>query len=284
MQWWCSAQDEPWTWAWQPFPGVWLFIALIAFAYFRIMRSAQAADPTLRAKPYVATFVPGLVLLWIALDWPVGAIGAGYLASVHMVQFLVMGMIAPPLMLYGIPETVFLRLSARALAVLRPITRPVVAFAAFNLMVVVTHMPPVVDTLMVSQAGSFLNDMLWLSGGLLFWWPVVVGTPGGSQLRELAKIGYLGFQIIAMKPMFVYLTFSRFPQYATFELAPRISGISARADQQIAGLLMEVGGMIIILIAVGVVFLKWYAKEESGVQRAVVPPATAPAAPAGRDG
>jgi hypothetical protein len=110
-----------------------------------------------------------------------------------------------------------------------------------------THLPAVVDPLMATQLGSFAIDMLWLGGGLIFWWPVVVGTPGGSQLRELAKVGYLGLQLIAMKPVFVYLTFSRFPQYATYELAPRVSSISARADQQMAGLLMEVAGMIIIL-------------------------------------
>jgi hypothetical protein len=108
----------------------------------------------------------------------------------------------------------------------------------------------------MDQAASLLGraeHALYLVAACVFWWPVVVGTPGGSQLRELAKVGYLGGQLIAMKPVFVYLTFSRYPQYATYELAPRISNISARADQQMAGLLMEVAGMIIILIFVGAV-------------------------------
>jgi cytochrome c oxidase assembly factor CtaG len=281
MQWWCSAQGEPWTWAWQAYPGVWVFIGLLAFGYARLLR-ATPVDPAapVRRAPYIASFAAGLVLLWLALDWPVGAIGAGYLASVHMVQFLVLGMIAPPLMLYGIPEASYRRLPAGVLAALRPLTRPVVAFTSFNLMVIVTHMPAIVDTLMATQLGSFAIDVLWLGGGLLFWWPVAVGTPGGSQLRELAKVGYLGLQLIAMKPVFVYLTFSRYPQYAVYELAPRISGISARADQQMAGLLMEVAGMIIILIAVGAVFLKWSAREERTVRRAA--PAAAPAPSATR--
>jgi putative membrane protein len=197
---------------------------------------------------------------------------------VHMVQFLVLGMIVPPLMLYGIPEATYRRLPPRLLAMLRPITRPVVAFTAFNLMVILTHMPAIVDTLMATQLGSFIIDVLWLGGGLLFWWPVAVGTPGGSQLRELAKVGYLGLQLIAMKPVFVYLTFSKYPQYAIYELAPRISSISARADQQMAGLLMEVAGMIIILIAVGAVFLKWSMREERTVKRRAAP--TAPTAAA----
>jgi cytochrome c oxidase assembly factor CtaG len=276
MQWWCSAQGEPWTWAWQAYPGVWLFIGLIAYGYARLLKRTR--EPGVKLTPYIACFGSGLLLLWLALDWPIGAIGAGYLASVHMVQFLVLGMIAPPLMLYGIPDATYRRLSPRVVGILRPLTKPVVAFTSFNLMVVATHLPQIVDPMMATQLGSFMIDVLWLGGGLLFWWPVAVGTLGGSQLRELAKVGYLGVQLIAMKPVFVYLTFSRYPQYATYELAPRISNISARADQQMAGLLMEVAGMIIILIAVGAVFLKWHAREGSTVATSHVPtPANHPA-------
>jgi cytochrome c oxidase assembly factor CtaG len=268
MQWWCSAQGEPWSWAWQAYPGVWVFIGLLAFGYVRLLRATLEPAERRSVRGYNVTFATGLILLWLALDWPIGAIGAGYLASVHMVQFLVLGMIAPPLMLYGIPDACFERLPPRVLALLRPVTRPPVAFVGFNLMVVATHLPGIVDPMMATQLGSFAIDMIWLGGGLMFWWPVVVGTPGGSQLRELAKIGYLGLQLIAMKPLFVYLTFSRFPQYATYELAPRISNISARADQQMAGLLMEVAGMIIILVAVGAVFFKWNARERASAAMA----------------
>jgi hypothetical protein len=84
-----------------------------------------------------------------------------------------------------------------------------------------------------------------LMGSLFFITFYLQGVRGMSPAQT-------GLQLIAMKPVFVYLTFSRYPQYATYELAPRISNISARADQQMAGLLMEVAGMIIILMAVGV--------------------------------
>jgi cytochrome c oxidase assembly factor CtaG len=262
MQWWCSAQGEPWTWAWQAYPGVWAFIALTAVGYVRLVRATRGPGPHTGMGVHVACFAIGLGALWIALDWPIGALGAGYLASVHMIQFLVLGMIVPPLLLFSLPSQAFHRLPPRLMAVVRPVTRPFVAFVTFNLLVIATHTPVVVDGLMSSQLGSFLIDLAWLLGGLVFWWPVIVGTPGGSQLRELAKVGYLGLQLIAMKPIFVYLTFSTYPQYATYELAARVSGISARADQQIAGLLMEVVGMIIILIAVGAVFVRWNASEQ----------------------
>jgi cytochrome c oxidase assembly factor CtaG len=272
MQWWCSAQGTPWTWAWQAYPGVWAFIGLLAYGYYRLLRATPDADAGhWRLRTHVACFVAALLMLWLALDWPIGALGAGYLASVHMIQFLVLGMIVPPLLLYGIPEPAYARLPAGLMSWLQPLTRPVVAFTLFNMLVIATHVPAVVDTLMTTQLGSFLIDVVWLGGGIIFWWPVAAAV-GGSQLRELAKVGYLGFQLIAMKPVFVYLTFSTYPKYATYELAPRVHGIGARADQQMAGLLMEVAGMIIILIAVGAVFLRWSSKEEREVRRAASAP------------
>jgi cytochrome c oxidase assembly factor CtaG len=278
VQWWCSAQGEPWTWAWQAYPGVWLFIALLGVAYARLIRRHRASVSRVRLRVHVTCFAAGLAVLWLALDWPVGALGAGYLASVHMIQFLALGMLVPPLMLYGIPDATFEALPATLRSVLRRVTHPAVAFTTFNLLVIATHTPTLVDGLMTSQLGSFLIDVAWLGGGLLFWWPVVVTVPGSTQLRDLARVGYLGLQLIAMKPIFIYLTFSTYPQYATYELAPRINGISARADQQIAGLLMEVAGMIIILIAVGAVFLKWHAREQqharTAAQRVSVPGTT----------
>lgn len=84
MQWWCSARDIAWTWTWQAYPGVWLFLALLLAGYLRVRRAVGQGDPHLRGR--TAPFIAGLALLWIALDWPVGPLGAGYLASVHMVD------------------------------------------------------------------------------------------------------------------------------------------------------------------------------------------------------
>src|SRR5690606_19779607 len=79
----------------------------------------------------------------------------------------------------------------------------------------------------------------------------------------MTRLGYLGAQLIASKPLFVYLTFTHYPRYATYELAPRVLGITARADQQAAGLLMEVGGMLILLVAAGILLLHSTAREEA---------------------
>lgn len=254
MQWWCAAQGIPWSWSWRPYPGVWALLALIVLAYATATRGA--ADRAHRVR-----FGAGVALLWIALDWPVGALGAGYLASVHMVQFLLIAMIAPVLLLTGIPRATLVRLlGSRAGPALRFATRPGIALLLFHVVVAVTHWPSVVDTLMATQAGSFLLDMAWLAGGIAFWWPVLLALPE-RRFPWIAKIGYLILTTVGMTLPYIFLTFADLPFYATYELAPPVAGITARADQQLAGLIMRIGGGAVLWIAAGTLFFLWYREE-----------------------
>lgn len=266
MQWWCSAQNVAWEWTWQPYPGVWAFVAAIGAAYLSaVRRAAHGARAEARTK-HAAAFAAGVFLLWVALDWPVGALGAGYLASVHMVQFLLMAVIAPPLLLLGTPRQVYARLEETpwCRGWLSAGTHPLVTLAAFNLVVAVTHWPAVVDTLMPTQLGSFVIDLAWLVAGLGLWWPVVAPVPQRSWLGYPAKMGYLVANTMVSTGFFLYLTFSEFPRYATYELAPPVSGISARTDQQVAGFLMKLGGGLVLWTAISILFFRWYRASEAG--------------------
>lgn len=259
MQWWCSAQATAWEWSWQAYPGVWLFVLATGVLYYR----AASRRTERRDGRRIASFVAGLALLWIALDWPVGALGAGYLASVHMVQFLLIALAAPPLLLYGIPPDVLSRLRSRPRLwiTLRRVTHPLVAILAFNAIVVATHWPGVVDRLMASQLGSFALDMAWLGGGLLFWWPVVCPVPE-RRFPYALKVGYLILNTILNTAPYAFLTFAETPFYAVFELAPPVGGLSAREDQQLAGVLMKVGGGVVLWTAITVLFFRWWLSEE----------------------
>lgn len=260
MQWWCSAKGLAWSWTWQPYLGVWILVAVLVAGYVRMARRWGGA-PAGRGWSFAA----GVACLWIALDWPVGALAAGYLASVHMVQFLLVALIAPPLLLLSVPEGAWARLAGRRTVVdaLGRLTRPLVANIVFNALVWLTHWPRVVDGLMGSQAGSFLIDMLWVLAGLVFWWPVVAPVPVRERFGYPLKVAYLILATVANTGVFVYLTFTHLPVYATYELAPPIPWISAREDQQVAGLLMKMGGGLILWTAIGVLFVRWYQAEES---------------------
>jgi putative membrane protein len=240
-------------------------VVLLAFGYWRLTRPAgvgPAPAPGRRGLGWL-----GVLLIWLMLDWPVGTLGAGYLVSVHAAQFLVLAFIAPPLLLLGVPAERWAALGRRldgggvAAAAIRVATYPVVAGAAFNLVVLVTHLPGVVDGLMGRQAGAFAIDLAWVLAGILFWWPIVAPVParlGGTP----ASILYLFLGTVVHTMLAMWLLLSRYPVYGIYELAPPLAGRSAMADQAVAGGIMELIGGGLIIGAIAVLFFRWAALEE----------------------
>ncbi|MGH7557260.1 MAG: cytochrome c oxidase assembly protein [Gemmatimonadota bacterium] len=266
MRFWCSAQGVAWTWTWQPYVGVWAMVLALGLAYARLVRGTTGAWPAGRSWR-TWSFAAGLLAFWVALDWPVGALAAGYLASVHMIQFLLVGLVGPALLLLGVSEEAWEAIGRRErlVAVLRRVMHPVLTFLVFNLVVLITHWPVVVDGLMDSQAGSFLIDMLWIAGGTIMWWPIVAPVPERPGFGYLLKMAYLIAITITTSIPFLYLTFTSLPVYATYELAPPIAGITKREDQRLAGLLMKLGGAVVLWTGITAIFFQWYRREEGAL-------------------
>lgn len=259
MQWWCSATGEPWTWGWQAYPGVWAFVAFAAWMAWR----AIGAEPADRSRRVTA--VAAIALLWLTLDWPVGPLGTGYLAWVHALQFISLAMVVPPLLLRALPHESLhdvLAQRPRLTNAIGGVTQPVVAAVLFTMVMVATHVPRVVDAVMQFQLGAFALDLAWLLSGLVFWWPVVVRYPERAGFNPIFRILYifLGTQphlFIAM-----WLLLSDFPVYATYELAPRVTGLTALQDQQVAGGIMIGIAEPIVFAFIAYVFFKWAREAE----------------------
>ncbi len=272
MTWWCSATNTPWSWAWRAYPGVWLMVGLLAVLYFRSRARAMREDPTLAwGRGRVATFLLGFVLVWMSLDWPIGTLGGGYLASVHTVQWLLLSQIAPPFLLLGVPPGAWRRLGAsgRWKDLLHWAASAITGLVAFNVVLLLTHIPTITDALMASQVGAFVIDLAWFLSGLALWWPVVA-PPGISRITEPVKIGYIFVATIVPTAPAAFLTFSEHPVYKLYELAPRVGTIQSRSDQQLAGLLMKAIADPIMWVAMIVLFFRWSAleKREEASERA----------------
>jgi putative membrane protein len=261
VQWWCAATGEPWSWSWKAYPGVWLFVGLLGMWYLRMSR--RAVEPP--SRRHLAWFFAGLLSIWVALDWPVGALGAGYLASFHTITYILLSFVAPPCLILSIPEGV----TRRALALPRwhrllwYAGRPWIALGGFNAIVLLSHVPNLVDALMASQAGAMLIDLGWLVGGFLLWWPVMGPSPEVVRLSRPMKMGYLFLSTLAPIIPSAFLTFAEYPLYSTYELAPRIfTAMTAQQDQQVAGLLMKLVGDLPVWFGFGVIFFRWAREEE----------------------
>jgi cytochrome c oxidase assembly factor CtaG len=260
MRWWCSSQSVAWEWTWRPYLGVWILLLALGILYAWNVHRVGAAD-----RGRALLFAAGLVMLWAALDWPLGPLGASYLASVHVLQFLLIALVAPPFLLAGVPPALFHRLHDKPglFRFIEHVTHPVVAFLIFNSVMTLGHWPSVVDTLMVSQLGSFALDITWLAGGVIFWWPVAAPVPARPKFSIMLQIAYLAANGLLLRPPSVIMLYAKFPVYALYELAPPIPGTSAIDDQQLAGVVMKVGSAWIMMAGVAVLFLLWYRQVRS---------------------
>lgn len=260
MQWWCSATGLPWSWRWQWYPGVHLMLLLLAGAWWLLGRKQRWTK-----RPSV-WFVVGWFGLLVALDWPLGKLGAGYLASVHTLQFLMLTLLVAPALMRSIPEAGWLQLapdgSTRA-AALQFLARPLPGLLAYNVLVVATHFPSVVDTAMTTQLGSMAIDLSWLLAGCLLWWPIL--APGRFvRLGVFGMMAYLfGATVVPTIPAMM-MVFSDWPLYRLYELAPRVvPHFTANQDIQLAGLTMKMVGDLPLWIATAVIFYRGTARKGS---------------------
>ena len=272
MNWWCAATGQSWSWEWRAYPGVWLFVLALALGYHRMRWRGDAGW----GGRGVAWFATGLLLLWVALDWPLGALGAGYLLSAHTVSYILLSMVVPPCLIQGFGREDVVRALARPgwAALLRFAARPGPALAGFSVVLFATHVPAVVDALTASQLGALLVDLAWIGGGLWLWWPVMAPDPEVASFRRPLKMAYLFAATLPAIIPSAFLTFAEYPLYATYELAPRVARLlTAQEDQKIAGLLMKLVGDLPVWFAFGVIFFRWSREAEAAAPPPVHPSA-----------
>lgn len=214
MSWWCSARGLPWDWSWKAFPGVWIFVALACGLYLlSLRRLRRRGEGILIERGHVIRFALGVATMWMALDWPLGLMGAGYLLSAHMVQHILLTLIAPPLLLSGTPAglAAWLLGTGTRMRIARAITRPLPALLIYNAILIVTFVPGVVDPAMRSQLGSFAVEIAWLASALVMWTPVLGPRPELRTLSPPAAMLYLFAQSLAPTIPASFLTFGEFP-------------------------------------------------------------------------
>ena len=250
--------------AWHPHPDVWLLLGGIWVAYLVAVRHhpvtpREAGDGRRRTT----LFSIGMATLLVGADWPIHDLAEGYLYSVHMVQHLLFTLVAPPLLIAGIPAWMWRTLlRPRPLFVaFRFLTRPVVALIVFNGLLLFTHWPEVVDLSVGSELAHFSLHAVLFGAAMIAWWPVMSPLVELPSLSPPGQMMYLFVQSLAPTIPASFLTFGHtllYPVYGTF---PRIWGISALTDQLIAGLFMKIVGGLILWGFIAVIFFRWYARE-----------------------
>lgn len=239
-----------------------MLLVVIVGAYAWAARASAGRRPVTRRQ--ATLFALGVVALWLGLGWPLHELGERYLFSAHMLQHMVIGYISAPLLLLGTPGWVLRALLRRGMLfrLARVATRPLVAFAMFNVLIVVTHWPAFVAlALRIEAVHAGLHGVLLLVS-LAVWMPVVSPLPEIPRLAPPVNLLYLFGQSIVPTVPASFLTFGDGVIYDFYAKVPRLWDISAVTDQQVAGLLMKVGGGFLLWGMIAVLFFVWQADEE----------------------
>jgi putative copper resistance protein D len=266
-----------WT-GWSFDVEIWLPLVIAAWLYLLAVRSVDGAhpgNPVPRRRLWA--WLAGLAVLLIALQSPIERYDTT-LFSVHMVQHLLLMMVAAPLLLLAAPVTLLLRVvrppvrRGWVLPVLhsRPVrflAFPVVAWVVFALVTWAAHFTPLFDAALENSIVHYGEHALFLGAALLFWWPALGVDPTPWRLPQAGRIGYLALGM----PLNTFLALAIFsatsvlyPHYATLQ---RDWGMSALEDQAWAGGIMWVGGDLVFLVALVGAVGAWLRAEEAEGRR-----------------
>jgi cytochrome c oxidase assembly factor CtaG len=263
------------AWTFQPLPLALLVVGALLY-WAGVRRLSRAGKGPARPASRTWAFGGGLAATAVALLSPVD-VYAEVSFSAHMLQHVLLMMVAAPLFALGAPITLALRASApttrrrvllpvlhsRAVAVL---THPIVAFALFALVQYVSHFTGFYEAALQSSVVHDLEHALYLVTAVLFWWAVVGLDPAPHKLSHPARLLYL----VAAMPMEAFLAvalLSARPYQAYASLPPPWGGAAAVSDQASAAAVMWIAGDLTMLVAALLTAGAWLRREQTRQRR-----------------
>jgi putative membrane protein len=231
-------------------------IALIAIAY-----AVRARTLARRHQPVpgwrIALFGLGIALLVLAVASPIATIGEEELFSVHMVQHLLIGDLAPLCLLAGLTGPLLRPILALpGVMRLRIFANPFVALPIWTLNLVVWHLPFFYEAAVRHSAVHAVEHMAFFAAGIVLWLPVLETLPAPEWFGTGAKLAYVvAVRLVATIVGNVFI-WGGAAVYDVYDTGDDYLGLSPSADQSLAGSLMMLEGSIVTIVAIAWLFLR----------------------------
>ncbi len=267
---------------WTLEPTVIIGLAVAALLYGRgVIYSRQHGQTTRLHWWHVLAFYGGLLVIFIALESALDDY-AEQLLWAHMIQHELLMMVAPLLLLLGMPTLPLWRavpLSARRSSLQwlmqrrdtrrlvhmigRIFSAPAVCWGIFIVIIYVWHLPALYDAALGNTTIHAFQHLCFIWAGLFFWSQVIPWRPGRPRLSYPRRAAYLilgGLASNLLDTVFMFSTGVIYPYYAALPREP--GAITVLEDQHIAGAIMSVSGTVIITVMVMVMIGLWLQATE----------------------
>ncbi|HEY2602933.1 MAG TPA: cytochrome c oxidase assembly protein [Thermoleophilaceae bacterium] len=256
---------------WSFDPSQLVVVVLFATVYLRrFVQARREAGGRGAGWPQLAAFSGAILVMLIALVSPIDALGEDYLFSMHMVQHILLGDIAPLLVLLSLSRVIMRPLTRRLMSVERalgPFAHPATGIAVWLTMIYVWHIPAMYDAALNHDGIHALEHTCFFIGGIAVWWPLIQPVPMRRRLTGLGVFGYLIAAKISIGLLGIFLTWSHGVAYPYYEHVPRIWGLSAIEDQNLGGAIMMVEQSIVLVIAFVILFVRMLLQSEQDEKR-----------------
>ena len=264
-------------WTFEPLPTLAIAVAMIWWLWaVRRVNSLHPANPVPRSR--TIAFLAAMTTLAFALISGIGRYDTT-LFSVHMVQHVLLTLVAAPFIALSAPITLVLRVSSpltRRRWILpflnsRPVrflTFPVTDWIIFTGVLWASHFSPLFNAALEDPTIHDFEHALFLSTALLFWWPAVGLDPAPWRMGHPVRIVHVFMQMTQntfLAVVILNVPTVLYAHYATLVLPWRPSAID---DQRLAAGIMWLAGDLIFLTAIMVLVAGWMRAEGRTTARA----------------
>jgi putative membrane protein len=263
---------------WSFEPAVVLPLLATAWLWMRAVERVDKAHPDNPVpRRRSVFFLGGLLTIAIALQSGIGRYDTS-LFSIHMVQHILLTLVAAPLIALGAPVTLALRVATPAVRrrwllpllhsrLLRIVSFPVVAWIGLAAVMWGTHFSALFDLALENRVVHDLEHALYLSAGLLFWWPAVGLDPSPWRLSHPVRALYVFLQMPQNTLLAVVILNTAMPLYQHYATLVRGWGPSPIVDQQLAAGIMWLSGDLLFIAALAAIMAGWMRHEDRQAAR-----------------
>jgi putative membrane protein len=262
---------------WSFDPTIVLPLALAAAGYLWAVRAVDAAHPNNRVpRKRIVAWLAGLIVIEVALQSPIEAYDTT-LFSDHMVQHVLLTIVAAPLLALGAPITLLLRFARPETRrrwilpilhsrVTKVISFPVVTWILFAGYMWLAHFSPLFEWSLENPVVHQAEHVGFLATALLFWWPAVNADPSPWRMRHPTRLVYTFLQMPQNTFLGLTIYSATVPLYPYYLNLARSWGPSVLDDQQIAGGIMWISGDVVFMTAIMLILRGLLRNEERGAK------------------
>jgi cytochrome c oxidase assembly factor CtaG len=252
-----------------------LFLPLVIGAAALYVAAARRATRFRPDDPWstrrTVAFVLGLVAVLVATDSFVG-VYEGVLFYDHMIQHLLLIMVAAPLLAMGAPAELLERSTTgdahvvveRCLSskVAEVVAHPVVDFVLYAFLIPLCHLTSFFNLTLQHPTVQFLEHVLFLAVGYLFWRHVVAIEPSRHRLHPGVRLVFLALAVPVDTFTGLTLASTSHEVFSAYLAQHRTWGPSPVLDLHMGGDIMWVGGDTLMFIGMAPVAVLWVRHEE----------------------